>query len=71
MHRTTGFASLLALLALAGCETMQGAGRDMQTAGQLLAEQSQSAQARMGYTPPSGAAQPYGAQPAYPAPGPY
>lgn len=71
MHRTIGFAPLLALLALAGCETMQGAGRDMQTAGEVLTEQSQSAQTRMGYPPPAPAAQPYGAQPAYPAPQPY
>lgn len=38
---------LLAILALSGCETMQGAGRDMQTAGQLMTEQSAAAQAQM------------------------
>ena len=31
---------LLAVLALSACETMQGAGRDMQSAGALLSEQA-------------------------------
>lgn len=35
---------LLALLVLAACETVQGAGRDMQTAGEILTSESQQAQ---------------------------
>jgi predicted small secreted protein len=38
---------LLLTLAVAGCETMQGAGRDMQTAGQMLTQQSAESQAQM------------------------
>ena len=35
-------APLLAITALSACETVQGAGRDMQTAGRMIAEQSYS-----------------------------
>lgn len=33
-------APLLAITALSACETVQGAGRDMQTAGRMINEQS-------------------------------
>ncbi|WP_199257547.1 entericidin A/B family lipoprotein [Paracoccus binzhouensis] len=38
-------APLIALLALAACQTVQGAGRDIQSAGQVIARESQEAQA--------------------------
>jgi len=38
---------ILAGTTLAGCETMQGAGRDMHTAGQLLSEQAANSQSQM------------------------
>lgn len=40
-------APLLALLVLAACQTVQGAGRDMQSAGQAISRESQKAQADM------------------------
>ena len=40
MTAKTYLAAALAVLALAGCETMQGAGRDLQTAGAALSEQA-------------------------------
>ncbi|WP_415129137.1 entericidin A/B family lipoprotein [Paracoccus sp. (in: a-proteobacteria)] len=36
---------ILALLALAACETVQGAGRDMQAAGQAVSQESRKVQA--------------------------
>jgi entericidin B len=38
---------LLAVLALAACETMEGAGRDISTAGEALTQESQKAQSGM------------------------
>lgn len=40
--RYSPLAPLLAVLALAACETMQGAGRDMQTAGRVITDQAYS-----------------------------
>lgn len=40
MRRILQLTPLLAMLALAACQTMQGAGRDMQTAGQALTQES-------------------------------
>lgn len=37
--------TLLALLATAACETVEGAGRDLETAGEAITEQSQETQA--------------------------
>lgn len=52
-------AAILAVTALAGCETMQGAGRDMQTAGALLTQQAAESQTQVGsYAPPGPAAAP-------------
>ncbi len=36
---------LLALMAIAACETIEGAGRDLNTAGDVITEESQQAQA--------------------------
>lgn len=47
MRHIIRLAPLLGLLAVSACETMQGAGRDMQTAGQVLTQQSQEAQSRL------------------------
>lgn len=38
---------LTALLAVTGCETIQGAGRDLSTAGEALTTESQEVQAEM------------------------
>ncbi|MFN3662944.1 entericidin A/B family lipoprotein [Yoonia sp.] len=38
------FLALLAAGALAACETVEGAGRDIQTAGQVVTDTSQEAQ---------------------------
>ena len=35
---------LLALMVLSACETVEGAGRDLQTAGEAITEESQDAQ---------------------------
>lgn len=42
MRRLFYFAPLLAIMAVSACETIQGAGRDMQTAGQMITQQSYS-----------------------------
>lgn len=39
MRRITYLAPAIAVLALAACETIQGAGRDMQSAGQMITQQ--------------------------------
>jgi predicted small secreted protein len=39
--------SIFAVLLLAGCETIQGAGRDVQTAGEALTDTSQEVQQEM------------------------
>ncbi len=35
----------LALLAVAGCETVEGAGRDLQSAGEAITDEAQKVQA--------------------------
>lgn len=40
-------AMLLSLFALAACETVEGAGQDISTAGQTIAEESREVQAGM------------------------
>lgn len=47
MKRITILAPLLALMALSACQTMQGAGRDISTAGQSLTAESERAESRM------------------------
>lgn len=42
MLRISYLAPLLAVVALTACETVQGAGRDMQTAGQMISQQGYS-----------------------------
>jgi predicted small secreted protein len=37
---------LLAMMILSACETVQGAGRDLQTAGEAITEESQQSQAK-------------------------
>ncbi len=39
--------ALLALLGIAGCETIEGAGRDLETAGEAITEEAQETQAGM------------------------
>ncbi|MDT1062893.1 entericidin A/B family lipoprotein [Paracoccus sp. CPCC 101403] len=62
------FAPLLGIVALGACETMQGAGRDMQTAGALLTDQAANSQTQMGTYPTTTATDPYAAPAATPAP---
>lgn len=45
MHRTALL--LIALLSLAACETVKGAGQDMQKAGQAIQTEAQQTQAGM------------------------
>ncbi|RDW13652.1 entericidin A/B family lipoprotein [Paracoccus thiocyanatus] len=68
MRRITTIALCLAGVAVAGCETMRGAGRDMQTAGHLLSEQAESSQVQMGQAPSAAPATAYmpPAEPAIP-----
>ncbi|SMO31776.1 entericidin A/B family lipoprotein [Paracoccus laeviglucosivorans] len=47
MRQVLKLTPILALLALAACETVQGAGRDMQAAGQAVSRESQEAQMGM------------------------
>ena len=47
MQKLLRFSPILALLALAACETVQGAGRDMQNAGQSLTRESQKLQSQL------------------------
>ncbi|MDT1062892.1 entericidin A/B family lipoprotein [Paracoccus sp. CPCC 101403] len=47
MRRLIGLAPFLALLAVAACETVQGAGRDMQAAGQAVTRESREVQSGM------------------------
>lgn len=59
MSRIIPLAMLAAVLAVSACETMQGAGRDMQTAGAALTEQAASSQTQMNsYAPPGPAVTP-------------
>lgn len=49
-HLMTRIAKLIpvfALLALAACETVKGAGRDLQTAGQVVSRESAQVQSGM------------------------
>jgi predicted small secreted protein len=46
MKRTI-FASICAVLLLAGCETIEGAGRDVQAAGEAVTGTAQEAQQEM------------------------
>lgn len=39
--------ALLALLGLVACETIQGAGRDLETAGEVLQDEAQEVQSDM------------------------
>ena len=39
--------ALLSLLALVACETVEGAGRDLETAGEAITDEAQEAQAGM------------------------
>ncbi len=47
MRKFLRLSPILALLALAACETVQGAGRDMQNAGQSLTRESQEVQSQL------------------------
>lgn len=51
MRRLISLTPLLAVLAISACETIQGAGRDMQSAGQILTEQGYNTQTQLGQTP--------------------
>lgn len=42
-----GLAAILAITGLAACETVQGAGRDLSTAGQVIQQESVQAQSGM------------------------
>lgn len=68
MRRMVMIGLCLAGMAVAGCETMQGAGRDMQTAGQLLSEQAANSQVQMGQAPYAPPTDPYTPQAVTPAP---
>ena len=43
----TRLLALFALLAVTACETIEGAGQDIETAGEAITEESQEAQAGM------------------------
>lgn len=45
MQKFLGLGAVLAVMAVAGCETVQGAGRDMQHAGQAISQESAEVQA--------------------------
>ncbi|WP_449043580.1 entericidin A/B family lipoprotein [Paracoccus versutus] len=47
MRKIIHVSPLLVLLVLAACQTVQGAGRDLQSAGQAISRESQEAQAGM------------------------
>lgn len=47
LRRTTPVIALLAILALSACETMKGAGRDLQGAGQTVTQSADQAQDQM------------------------
>ena len=47
MPTTKLFLALLALAALAACETVEGAGRDLSSAGQTITAESQNVQDEM------------------------
>ena len=45
MPRSLNLLPILAFLAFAACETVEGAGRDLQTAGAVITDEAQDAQA--------------------------
>ncbi|WP_299509199.1 entericidin A/B family lipoprotein [Cypionkella sp.] len=47
MKLRTLFLPLVAFLTLTACETIQGAGRDIEGAGEAITDQSQETQAQM------------------------
>ena len=47
MRKIFKLSPILTLLALAACETVQGAGRDLQTAGQVVQQEGYQAQQGM------------------------
>lgn len=47
MRQILKISPLFALLALAACETVQGAGRDMQNAGRAVTQESQETQQQL------------------------
>lgn len=47
MNRLTFLVPVLALFALAACETMQGAGRDLEAAGEAITDEAAETQAEM------------------------
>ena len=47
MTLRTLFLPLIALLTVTACETIQGAGRDIESAGEAITDQSQETQAEM------------------------
>ena len=51
MRRLISLAPVLAVLAVAACETVQGAGRDLQTAGKMITQQGYQSQSQMGQQP--------------------
>lgn len=44
MPRSLNLLPVLAFLAFAACETVEGAGRDLQTAGTVISEEARAAQ---------------------------
>jgi predicted small secreted protein len=47
MPAMTRTLALLALLGLVACETIQGAGRDLETAGEVIQDEAQEVQSDM------------------------
>jgi predicted small secreted protein len=47
LRRTTPLIALMAVLSLTACETLKGAGRDVQTAGQAVTATASEAQSDM------------------------
>lgn len=47
MRKLVKLSPIFALMALAACETVQGAGRDLQTAGQVVQQESYEVQQNM------------------------
>jgi predicted small secreted protein len=45
MRKIIRLSPVLALIALAACQTVEGAGRDLQTAGQVVENESRDVQA--------------------------
>lgn len=47
MRRILNLTPFLLLMAVAACETVQGAGRDLQSAGEVLTQESRDVQSGM------------------------